>query len=137
MTVVAIRNNRVGNLPLNSKGGLELKLETLESKIKTILEENETARADDMALYANYVYKELGAKELEVLTAGTWLVKIFSDRRFRILHGISGTESVRRCRQKLQEKYPELRPSAEVIKKRKEEEKRYKAYARGENENIY
>ena len=104
-----------------------MKLETLESKVKTILEENETARADDMALYADYAYREVEGLGLGI----GWLVKVFSDRRFRVRNGIAGVESVTRVRRRLQEKYSELRPDKETLTLRKEEEKRYKAYARG------
>lgn len=107
-----------------------MKLNTLEGKIKSILENNEQARADDMLLYVNYIYFELGKHASK--DAETWLMEIFTNRRLRVMFGISGTESVRRCRQKLQERYPHLRPSKEMLRIRKEEEKRYKAYARGE-----
>lgn len=104
-----------------------MKLETLEKKIQYILKNNETARADDMALYADYVFREVKDLGLGI----GWLVKVFSDRRFRLERGISSMESVSRCRRKLQEKYPELRPSDFVLELRKEEEKKFKAYAKG------
>ena len=103
-----------------------MKIGTLENEVKEILKHNTTARADDMALYANYVFNHI---EDEGLGNG-WLIKVFSDRRYRISHGISGYESVSRCRRKLQEKYEELRPDEETIKIRKREEKRWKAYAK-------
>lgn len=103
-------------------------IETLEDKVRDILEDNESARADDMTLYAEYVYRRLRGEDLGL----GWLVKVFSDRRYRIMKGIAGFESVSRCRRKIQEKDPELRPEKEVIKIRKEEEKKYRAYARGE-----
>lgn len=103
-----------------------MKIGTLENEVKEILKHNTTARADDMALYANYVFNHI---EDEGLGNG-WLIKIFSDRRYRVSHGISGYESVSRCRRKLQERYEELRPDEETIKIRKREEKRWKAYAK-------
>lgn len=107
-----------------------MKLETLEDKVRAILVQSETARADDMLLYAEYVYREL--RENGVTAAlGEYISKVFLDRKFRIINGISGTESIRRCRQKIQEKYPELKPSERMVELRKEEEKRYRDYARG------
>ena len=99
--------------------------ETLENEVLAILKYNETARADDMALYANYVFNHVK----DDLEGDNWLVRVFSDRRYRIQNGISPYSSVSRCRRKLQEKHPELKPSAKVIKERKESEERYKAYA--------
>lgn len=98
-----------------------MKLDTLESEIEMILIENEKTRSDDMSLYFSYLIRhEVG------------LLRVFSDRRYRIAHGISSFESVSRIRRKIQAKYPELKPDSEVIKLRKMEEKRFKEYARGQ-----
>ena len=100
-------------------------LETLESKILVILKKNHIARVDDMALYSIYAYdivKDMGL--------GTnWLTEIFSNRRFRAINGIAPYGSVSRCRRKIQEKHPELKPSEAQIQERKELEKEYRAYA--------
>ena len=105
-----------------------MKLETLENEIKKLLTEDEEARADDMILYNRYVFRHIGASSIEL---GAF-AKAFIDRKYRIIKGISTYESVSRVRRKLQAKYPELRPSEETIKIRKEQEKLFKEYARGE-----
>ena len=105
-----------------------MEITTLESKVRVILKENEMARADDMTLYADYVYRIIKSEDLGL----GWLVKVFSDRKYRIMKGIASFESVSRCRRKIQEKEPALRPAPEVVEQRKEEEKKYRAYARGE-----
>lgn len=93
---------------------------TLEEEIEMILTEEETARADDMALYAIY----LEWRDADITTA-------FNDRRYRVERRLSSFESVSRCRRRLQSKYPELKPSDEVVAIRKEEEKKWREYARG------
>ena len=99
---------------------------TVEQEITPILKYSEAARCDDMALYANYAYSKI-----EKLNYGAgWLQKIFSDRRFRIIHGIAPYETVSRVRRKLQEKYEDLRPSEAYREERKQTEKEYKKYAR-------
>ena len=103
-----------------------MEFKTVEQDIAPILKEDEAARCDDMALYANYVYGKL-----QGLNYGEgWLQKIFSDRRFRIIHGIAPYETVSRVRRKLQEKYEDLRPSKEYQEERKRVEVEYKKYAR-------
>ena len=94
--------------------------ETIEQELKPILENHEEARADDMCLYLLYV----GIKRVELYTA-------FSDREYRLTHGIASYESVGRIRRKLQAKYRELRPAPEYLAERKRAEKEYKKYARG------
>lgn len=96
-----------------------MSLETLESEVELLLCEFEKTRADDMALYAMYLNKH----EVD-------LVRVFNNRGYRIMKGISTFESVSRCRRKLQEKYPELKPSEESLAIRKEQEKVFKEYAR-------
>lgn len=103
-----------------------MEFKTVEQDITPILKESEAARCDDMALYANYAYEKI-----QKFNYGAgWLEKIFSDRRFRIIHGIAAFETVSRVRRKLQEKYEELRPSEAYQKERKEVELEYKKYAR-------
>lgn len=101
-----------------------MKLETLETEVEFILTTEESARADDMTLYLKY---------LELHDAS--LVETFNSRTYRLAMGLSSYGSVSRCRRRLQEKYSELKPSEATLKLRKEEEKRFKAYAR--NENTY
>ena len=101
--------------------------QTIEQDITPILKEDEAARSDDMALYANYVYSKIS--KLNYGGAG-WLQKVFSDRRFRIIHGIAPYESVSRVRRKLQEKHEDLRPTKAYQEERKRVEANYKKYAR-------
>lgn len=96
-----------------------MSLETLESEVEVLLSEFEKTRADDMALYAMY----LNRHEVD-------LVRVFNNRGYRIMKGISTFESVSRCRRKLQEKYPELKPSEESLAIRREQEKIFREYAR-------
>ena len=84
-----------------------------------ILTEEETARADDMSLYAIYLER----RDADITTT-------FNDRRYRVERRLSSFESVSRCRRRLQAKYPELKPSDEVVAIRKEEEKKWREYAR-------
>ena len=97
---------------------------TIEQDITPILKNNEAARCDDMMLYAAYVFEKM-----QGYGAG-WLEKIFSDRRYRIMRGIAPYGAVGRTRRRLQRRYPELRPSEEVKKARREAEKEYRKYAR-------
>lgn len=96
-----------------------MKLDTLENEIAMILNEEERTRADDMTLYFEYLIRH----EVTIL-------RVFSDRKYRIMHGISSFESVSRCRRKLQTKYDDLRPDKKTINLRHEEEKKFKEYAR-------
>ena len=73
-----------------------MKLDTLESEIEFILSEHEKTRGDDMALYLAYLCSH-----------DVGILKVFSDKVYRVSHGISSFESVSRCRRRLQEKYPE------------------------------
>lgn len=104
-----------------------MEFKTIEQDITPLLKESEAARCDDMVLYASYAYGKLAGFDY----GKGWLEKVFSDRRFRIIHGIAKYEAVSRCRRKLQEKYENLRPSKEYQDERKETEREYKKYARG------
>lgn len=103
-----------------------MEFKTIEQDITPILKYSEAARCDDMALYANYVYTKLAGFE----KGAGWLERVFSDRRFRIYHGIATFKAVSRCRRKLQEKYADLRASKEFQEERKKAELEYKKYAR-------
>lgn len=106
-----------------------MEFKTIEQDITPLLKESEAARCDDMTLYASYAYEKLAGFDY----GAGWLEKVFSDRRFRIIHGIAKYEAVSRCRRKLQERYENLRPSKEYQEERKETEREYKKYARGVN----
>lgn len=104
----------------------------LEDEIREILKNDQMARCDDMTLYANYAFGKLSKKGK---SDRLWLVKVFSDYRFRIKHHIAKYDSVSRVRRKLQEREEDLRPNKELIKERKELERKYKAYAKGFKDN--
>ena len=104
-----------------------MEFKTVEQDIKPILEESEAARCDDMALYANYVWTKLNKFDY----GAGWLEKVFSDRRFRIMHGIAPYETVSRVRRRLQAENENLRPSKAYQEERKSAEVEYKKYARG------
>lgn len=106
-----------------------MKFKTVEQDIKPILKDCYAARCDDMALYSYYVYDKVQDMGL----GNGWLQKVFSDRRFRITHGIAPYETVSRVRRKLQEKYDDLRPPQDLREERKKIEKVYKEYAKGGN----
>lgn len=98
----------------------------VEDEIRPLLKDSEAARGDDMTLYAAYVFDKVQAFNL----GASWLQRVFSDRRFRITHGIAPYETVSRVRRKLQENDESLRPSKEYIEEKKRAERDYKAYAR-------
>ena len=89
--------------------------------VKKLLEEKKETRESDMLLYVE-VCRTLCPESLE---HPMWYV---------LLHlkefGLPNTETVRRSRQKMQEKYPELASSARVQRMRAEREERFRAFAR-------
>lgn len=100
---------------------------TVEQDLIPILKRDMIARCDDMALYANYSFSKIPVEDRGM----GWLQKVFSDRRFRIMHGIAKYETVSRCRRKLQEQHEDLRAPADIKADRKKVEKEYKQYAQG------
>ena len=101
---------------------------TIEEDLVSILKGNEAAKCDDMALYAYYAHEKLSNAKA-VLEPG-WLCRVFTDRRYRIIHGIASYQSISRIRRKLQEQYEDLRPDQAFKDNRKRVELEYKAYAR-------
>lgn len=101
----------------------------LEEEVRAILKSNEQARADDHKLYCDYVYTIL--TRTQHLAGEGWLVRVMSDTRYRVIHGIAPYESVSRVRRRLQAKDKSLRPSEEVLEARKQLIREYKAYAKG------
>ena len=103
-------------------------LNTLEKDIETILLNDPFTRADDMLLYLEYL-RSIGA-------AGD-LAAVLSDRKYRIAYNIVPYETVSRVRRKLQEKYEDLSPNKAFIKRRRENEKEFRKYARKKNKEIF
>lgn len=95
-------------------------LKTIEGKVRAILEKDEEARDDDMALYlavCNACLKGTGAMPFaEVMSQYKYL-------------GLPSFESVGRTRRKLQEKHPELLGSVRMQRLRAAGEKAYRNYA--------
>lgn len=104
-----------------------MKFKKVENDIRPILKDNVAARCDDMALYACYVYEKVQGLNL----GKGWLQTIFSDRRFRLIHGIAPYDTVSRCRRRLQEQDETLRASEDFIKERRKLERKYKEYSKG------
>ncbi len=96
-------------------------LKTIEGKVRSILQENEDARNDDMVLYlvlCNLYLNHAGSMPLaEIMT------------RYKEL-GLPSFESVGRTRRKLQERHPELLGSLRRQKIRAAGEKAYRKYAK-------
>ena len=96
------------------------KLDTLEKMVYMALKTNPRTRDDDRELVLQ-VY----SKYYDV-----WL----GDRFYKIMRNkkLPPFESIRRARQRVQARRPELRSSDDVDAIRKMEELEYKAYAKGE-----
>lgn len=105
-----------------------MKIKDVEKDVHRILKYNMAARCDDLKLYHAYCLSKLGDA-----AKGEWLIKIFTDLRFRCAYGIAGYDSVSRARRKLQARYESLQAPPEIIEERKEMLKRYKLYAKGGN----
>jgi hypothetical protein len=103
-----------------------MKIREVEKDVKEILKENMAARCDDLKLYHAYCMRKLGDD-----TKGEWLIRVFTDLRFRLAYGIATYDSVSRTRRKLQERYKSLQAPPEIVKERKEMIKRYKLYVKG------
>lgn len=99
---------------------------TVEADVRTILKDDMIARCDDMALYGSYAYRKVS----DLGYGEGWLVKVFSDRRFRIIHGIAPYGTVSRVRRRLQRKDATLKAPPEIVAERKKAEQEYKKYAR-------
>ena len=78
-------------------------LKTLKGEIKYILTEHPETRDSDELLYANYLSRH-GVGVVSV---------IYFLQNFRN-YNVSDFESVTRCRRKLVEEHPELRPSKQI-----------------------
>ena len=105
-----------------------MKVKDVEKDVYKILKYNMAARCDDQKLYHSYVCEKLGED-----ARGEFMIKVFTDLRFRIGYGIANYDTVSRVRRKLQERYESLQAPPEVVKERKESIKRYKLYSKGGN----
>lgn len=110
-----------------------MEFKTIEADVKTILEENEQARADDNKLYMAYCWEKLVRAGVNLGTG--WFESLFADDRKKQAYGIADYKSVSRVRRKLQADFAGLRPSYRTVEERKKLIKEYRAYARKNRKN--
>ena len=77
-------------------------LPTVKKRVEIFLFESEHLRDSDQKLIASYWYYEIGGANFSAMTAHD-LLKKFSEGK------LTSAESIRRCRQKLQEENEHLR----------------------------
>ena len=102
------------------------KLKDLEKKVKYILKNNPVTRGDDDLLYECLLEEERKI-DLSCISAKEFL------RSYRKI-GIPTIETVGRCRRKLQEKDETLKPTPDIVLKRRKLEKSYYNYSVGVKE---
>ena len=100
------------------------KLETVENRVLAVLKEHPEARNDDMKLYLLIskacIYDTYGIADFS-------FEDVMSNNK---AYGIPCFESIRRTRQKIQAKYPELGCSPEVRRARHKMQRVYSDYAK-------
>lgn len=94
----------------------------IQDIVEIILKEESLTRDDDMYLYYLYCTK------YGFVNNGSFH-KLFQDKEYRKKLGISGFETISRCRRKLQAENPSLKGSQETQYQRAEQEKRFEDYA--------
>ena len=100
-------------------------LKTTTALVQAILEEDERARNSDSYLYFKVINTIANKRNIDISK--------MSVQQFLLNLGISPFppfESVRRTRQKIQEKYPHLAPCKKVEELRAEKEEEFVEYAR-------
>ena len=102
-------------------------LKTTAALVKHLLETDPQTRNSDSYLYYQVIRFEANQKgvDLKTLTVQSFLLCINQ-------LGFTGFETVRRARQKIQAQYPELAAKGSVSSARAENEKNFRAFARGE-----
>lgn len=103
------------------------KLKSVEALVREILESDENARNDDDYLYMAVLF-EVAERKGDDLWEFPFPSLQLSMRKL----GYPPFETVRRSRQKLQRKFPELRANKEVADQREDNEKVFREYAREE-----
>lgn len=101
------------------------KLKSTEALVRELLEDNERTRNSDNFLYLCVLYTVAERKGIDLQQCS---VPYFLG--FMKLLGFPPFETVRRSRQKLQRKFPELRANAEVEDQREENEEVYREFAK-------
>ena len=102
-------------------------LRTVSGLVTDILENNPQARNSDSFLYLKVLeaVAERDGLPLDNVTVHDFFTKMYSS--------FPGSETVRRTRQKAQEKNPALRACDTVADYRAENEKIYRSFARGDH----
>lgn len=103
------------------------KLVRTSELVKALMEQDEKCRNSDSYLYLRVV--TVVAERLDIDLRNVTIYDFLME-----LHGtaLPPFETVRRARQKVQERHPELCPNAAVAGYRQEEELKYRAFARCE-----
>lgn len=82
-------------------------MKTIKEKVRALLERFPEVRDSDSHLVATFYYYEIGETAIKVMTGYDVLKELASGN-------LTNAESIRRVRQKLQEKHPELRGKSYV-----------------------
>ena len=101
------------------------KLKDLEKKVKVILKNNPSTRGDDDLLY-EYLLEDMNVN-LSSITARNFLL---SYRKM----GLPTIETVGRCRRKIQSKDETLKPTPDIVLKRRKLETSFYNYSLGYKE---
>jgi hypothetical protein len=101
------------------------RLKELSSRVKKILEENESARNSDNVLYLHILrsYGEERGLDIDKMSVPMLLLHCKD-------MGLPSLESMGRARRKVQKRYPELRADDDVQAMREEQEELYRDFAR-------
>lgn len=102
------------------------KLKDLEKKVRVILKNNPVTRGDDDLLY-EYLLEEERKIDLFNISAKDFL------RSYRKM-GIPTIETVGRCRRRIQAKDETLKPTPEIVLKRRKLETSFYNYSLGRKE---
>lgn len=101
------------------------KLESTETLVREILEVDEDARNSDNILYLRVLERIADKKQIHLYN---FCVPYFFCNMKE--YGFPPFETVRRSRQKIQRKFPELRANKEVADQREENEEVYREFAK-------
>lgn len=103
------------------------KLKTTAALVKDILENDKQTRSSDSLLYLRVLEQVAVERDINLHKISVPLFLVAVDKL-----GLPNFETVRRTRQKVQNKYPDLAAPGETRKIRAEREKAYRAFAKGE-----
>lgn len=101
-------------------------LRTITGLVKAILEKETAARNSDSVLYLSVLTKICKEKSIDIANLTVPSLLLLGKEL-----GLPGFETVRRTRQKIQAKFPELSGSKEVQAYRTANEAAYREFARG------